>query len=63
MIDPEGAVASIEAINRIYHLEVDTKKLLEKVEEIKRKLKELVDQHRKMRKAEAKRGVPEAMYI
>jgi len=60
---PEGAVALIEATNRVYDLEVDTKELLEKAEELKKKLKELVDQHRKMRKAEEKRGAPEAMYV
>jgi uncharacterized protein len=61
--DPEGAVALIEAINKVYGLEVDTKELLEKAEEIKKKLKELADRHRKMRKAEEKRGAPEEMYV
>jgi len=61
--DPEGAVALIEAIKRVNDPEVDTKELLKKAEEIKKKLKELVDQHRKMRKAEEKRGAPEAMCV
>ena len=61
--EPEGAVALIEAINRVYDLEVDTKEPLKKAEEIKKKLKEFADQHRKLRKAEEKRGAPEAMYV
>jgi hypothetical protein len=44
-IDPEEAVVLIQAINRVYDLKVDTKELLKKVEEIKKKLKELADQH------------------
>ena len=61
--DPEGAVALIEAISRVHDLEVDMKELLEKAEEIRKKLKELADQHRKMRKAEEKRGAPVAMCV
>lgn len=56
-------MALIKAINRVYDPEVDTKELLEKAEEIKKKLKELADQHRKMRKAEGKRGALEAVYV
>jgi len=44
-------------------LEVDTEELLEKAEAIKKKLEELADQHGKMRKADEKRGAPEAMYV
>jgi len=50
-------------MNRVHGLEVDTKELLEKAEEIKKKLKEWADEHPKMRKAEEKRGAPEAMYV
>ena len=62
-IDPEEAVALIEAISRVHDLEVDTEEPLEKTEEIRKKLEELVDLHRKMRKAEEKRGAPEAIYV
>jgi len=49
--------------HKAYDLKVDAEELVEKAEEIRKKLKELADQHRKMRKAEEKRGAPEAMYV
>jgi predicted ATP-grasp superfamily ATP-dependent carboligase len=36
--DPEGAVALVEAINKVYDLKVDTKDLLDKAEEIKKEI-------------------------
>jgi predicted ATP-grasp superfamily ATP-dependent carboligase len=63
MPDPEGAAVLIEALNNVYGLKVDTKELLNKAEEIKKKLKEVAQRHRRMRKAEEKRGVPEKIYV
>lgn len=61
--DPEGAAALINTLNRIYNLKVDIKELLNKAEEIKQRLQDLAERHRKMREAEEKSGVPERVYI
>lgn len=63
MPDPEGAAVLIEALNNVYDLKVNTKELLSKAEEIKQKLKEVAERHRRMRKAEEKRGIPEKIYV
>lgn len=63
MPDPEGAAILIDALNNVYGLEVDTKELLNKAEEIKQKLKEVAQRHQRMRKAEEKRGIPEKIYV
>ncbi|MFP3985275.1 MAG: proteasome assembly chaperone family protein [Candidatus Bathyarchaeia archaeon] len=63
MPDPEGATVLINALNDFYDLNVDTKQLLDKAEEIKQRLKEVAQRHQKMRKAEEKRGVPERFYV
>lgn len=61
--DPEGAATLIRALNKVYNLKVDTTDLLKKASEIKEKLREIAERHRKMRKAEEKRGLPERMYV
>jgi uncharacterized protein len=61
--DPEGAAMLIDAVNKVYNLDIDTKDLVEKAEEIKQKLKILSKRHEKMRKAEERDGRPEELYI
>lgn len=63
MPDPEGAAVLIDTLNNVYDLKVETEPLLKKAEEIKQKLKEVAKRHRRMRKAEEKRGVPENIYV
>jgi uncharacterized protein len=63
MPDPEGAATLIDTLNRVYNLNVETKALLKKAEEIKQKLKEVAKRHQRMRKLEEKRGDSEETYI
>lgn len=63
MPDPEGAATLIRTINKVYGLDVNTERLLEKAEDIKQKLEEVAQRRRKMRKAEKKKGVPESSYV
>ncbi|NIP66643.1 hypothetical protein GWN63_00885 [Candidatus Bathyarchaeota archaeon] len=53
----------IDILNRVYDLEIDTESLLDRAEQIRRKLKEVAKRHKKMREAEEKRGVPERIYV
>lgn len=63
MPDPEGAAVLIDALNKVYGLQINTEKLLTKAEEIKQKLREVTQRHQQMRDAEEKKGVPELFYI
>ncbi|MBE0512534.1 proteasome assembly chaperone family protein [Candidatus Bathyarchaeota archaeon] len=63
MPDPEGAAVLIKTLNHVYDLHVDTENLLKEAEKIKQKLKEVAEHHRRMRKAEERRGVPESSYV
>jgi uncharacterized protein len=63
MPDPEGAATLINTLNNIYDLNVDTKELLSRAEEIKKQLKEVAKGHQRMRKAEERSGKPEGMYV
>ncbi|KUO42884.1 MAG: hypothetical protein APU95_04635 [Hadesarchaea archaeon YNP_N21] len=62
MPDPEGAAKLIEAVNKVYNLNVDTSELLERGKEIEQKLMEIADRYKMMKKVEEERGRPEAMY-
>jgi uncharacterized protein len=61
--DPAGAAVLVETLNNVYGIKVDTKELLTDEVKIKRKLKEIADNHHKMVKAEEKRGAPERLYL
>jgi len=60
--DPEGAAALISTLNKTYGMDIDVKELLKKADEIKRKLKEVAEAHRRMRRAEEKSGMAERIY-
>lgn len=61
--DPEGAASLIQALNKVYDLKISTTELLKEASEIRGKLREIAERHRKMRRAEEKRGIPERMYV
>ena len=63
MPDPEGAATLIETLNHVYNLNIDTKVLLKKAEEIKQKLEEVAKSHQRIKKVEEKRGEFEDTYI
>jgi uncharacterized protein len=63
MPDPNGAASLIETVNLLYGLNVETKELVDKAEEIKKKLNEVVQKQMKMKKAEEKSGLPESFYV
>jgi predicted ATP-grasp superfamily ATP-dependent carboligase len=43
-------------------MHIDTQSLLEKADDIKRKLKEVAQRAQAMRRSEERRGTPEALY-
>ncbi|TXT64121.1 MAG: PAC2 family protein [Promethearchaeota archaeon] len=45
---PEGAAAIIEVLNKIYNLDIDTSKLIEKGKKIKKKMADLAEQAQQM---------------
>jgi uncharacterized protein len=63
MPDPEGAASLIETLNHVYDLNINTKVLFQKAEEIKQKLKKVAQRHQTIRKAEEKKGNSEETYI
>lgn len=63
MPDPEGAAELVNTLNKVYGLNIDTDDLIAKAGKIKQRLKELASKHRRMRKAEEKKGVPDQIYV
>jgi uncharacterized protein len=63
MPDPEGAATLIEALNKVYDLKINTEDLLDRAEEIKRKLEETARGLQRMRRDEEPSGGPEALYV
>ena len=61
--DPEGASALVDTLNKLYSLNVGIEDLLKKVAEIKGKLREVAERHRRMVEAEEKRGESERLYV
>lgn len=62
MPDPEGASVLIDALNRVYDLGVDTAALVERAEEIQRKLEEVAQRRQQMLQQERGSEPPERMY-
>lgn len=62
MPDPQGAAVLIDALNRVYGLDVDTTALVERAEEIRKKLEEVAQRRQQMLQQEMGREAPEAMY-
>jgi predicted ATP-grasp superfamily ATP-dependent carboligase len=60
--DPAGAAVIIDTLNTLYNMHIDTQSLLEKADDIKRKLKEVAQRAQAMRRSEERRGTPEALY-
>jgi uncharacterized protein len=54
--DPEGVTSLVDAVNKVYDLNVDTEKRVNKAEEIKQKLKQVAERHRKLSVDEERRG-------
>ncbi|TET08307.1 MAG: proteasome assembly chaperone family protein [Candidatus Thorarchaeota archaeon] len=62
--DPEGAIQLLEALNRLYKVNVDVTELKESANEIRRKMEEMAQQVDGMRQQQPSRGRPgyERMY-
>jgi len=62
--DPEGAIQLLEALNRLYKVNVDVTELKESATEIRRKMEEMAQQVDGMRQQQPSRGSPgyERMY-
>jgi uncharacterized protein len=60
--DPEGAAQLLNSVNDAYGLNVDTSELLDRAEDIKRRLKEIAQKYRQATRSEKKREVPESLY-
>jgi uncharacterized protein len=62
MPDPEGAATLLNTLDDVYGLRIDTGMLLKSAKQIQRKLGEVARSYQEMRRAEAKKGTPEAIY-
>lgn len=62
MPDPEGAATLLNTLHTVYGLNVDAGELLDKAKEIRKKLEEVAENYRRMRKSETRRGTPEGVY-
>jgi uncharacterized protein len=63
MPDPKGAAILLDALNKVYKLDIDTKELLDRAWEIRKKLQEVSNRRKRMRKAEQRSGVTEEIYV
>lgn len=63
MPDPEGAAALIETVNEIYEMKINNKLLLDRAEDIRRKLKEVAQSRQKLIETEEKTGKIESLYV
>jgi uncharacterized protein len=62
MPDPEGAATLLNTLYDVYGLKIDTGMLLKSAEEIRQKLGEVARSYQRMKRAETKKGTPEAIY-
>ncbi len=63
MPDPEGAAALIETVNEIYEMKINNKLLLDRAEDIRRKLKEVAQSRQRLIETEEKTGKTESLYV
>jgi len=62
--DSAGAAELIRTLNNVYDLNIALDDLVDKANEIRKRLRRVVESHHKMRKAEEKRrGIPQGVYI
>jgi uncharacterized protein len=62
MPDPEGAAMLIQALNKVYALDINTDTLVERAEKIKKELREIAQRRQSMAKSEEKRGISQRYY-
>ncbi|MBD3228182.1 MAG: proteasome assembly chaperone family protein [Candidatus Lokiarchaeota archaeon] len=62
MPDPEGAATVIQKINKFYDLNVNVEDLLNKADDIKQRLKEMAQKHKKIREEDNKGQTPQGLY-
>ena len=59
MPDPEGTAVLIQALNKVYNLEINTEELSKKAEEIQQKLREISEQQKAIKKSEERGCLPD----
>jgi uncharacterized protein len=62
MPDADAAAELIRSLNRVYDLNITTQDLIDQADKIKMQLKEIAQHHQRLKQAEEKRGLPEALY-